>query len=122
MVSVKGKKLYTDATRMHEILKNLLSNAFQYSRENRVEPYVKIDARITTKSCNLIIEDTGMVISKKYQNKIFDMFYRANEKVEGSGLGLYIVKQTVDKLGGTISLESKVRSGTKIMVDSPINS
>ena len=118
-VFVKGKNLYTDEQRMHEILRNLISNAYQYSRESRVEAFVKIDARITSKSCNITIEDNGMGIRKKYQNKIFDMFYRANEKVEGAGLGLYIVKQTVEKLEGTITLESIVHIGTKITVDIP---
>jgi len=118
-VFVKGKNLYTDEQRMHEILRNLILNAFQYSRENRVEPFVKIDAKITAKSCNITIEDNGMGIRKKYQNKIFDMFYRANEKVEGAGLGLYIVKQTLEKLGGSISLESEVHVGTKITLIIP---
>lgn len=118
-VFVKGKKLYSDAQRMHEILRNIITNAFQYSRETRVEPFVKIDARITPRTCNIIIEDNGTGIRKKYQSKIFDMFYRANEKVEGSGLGLYIVKQTIEKLGGSISLESQVHVGTKIIIDIP---
>lgn len=115
-VTVSGPLLHSDPHRLHEILRNLISNAFQYSRNNIANPYVKIEAKTTKKHCKICIEDNGIGIKKKYQQKIFDMFYRANEKVEGSGIGLYIVKQSVEKLGGDISFSSAINRGTQFQL------
>jgi len=67
------------------------------------------------------ISDNGLGIPKKYQNKIFDMFYRANEGSKGSGIGLYIVKNAVEKLGGTVNFKSELGKGTVFTLTLPTN-
>jgi signal transduction histidine kinase len=65
--------------------------------------------------------DNGIGIKKEYVKKVFDMFYRATEKSQGSGLGMYIVKQAVDKLKGSIKVKSTFGKGTTIKITLPNN-
>jgi signal transduction histidine kinase len=67
----------------------------------------------------ITFEDNGVGIDPDLQKYIFDMFYRANEKSDGSGIGLYIVKQAVEKLNGSINVKSKKGDGTKFQVIIP---
>ncbi len=118
-VRVSGTTLYSDPQRLHEILRNLISNAFQYSRVKSPAPYVRIETKTTKKKCEIVVEDNGVGIKKKYQSRIFEMFYRANERVEGSGIGLYIVKQSIEKLNGKISFTSTMNKGTRFEISIP---
>jgi len=70
-------------------------------------------------SFSVTVEDNGIGISDKYIDKIFDMFYRATESSDGSGLGLYIVKETVDRLKGKIDVQSRPEEGTRFKVEFP---
>ncbi|NOS57279.1 MAG: HAMP domain-containing histidine kinase, partial [Cyclobacteriaceae bacterium] len=65
------------------------------------------------------IQDNGQGIAHEYQTKIFDMFFRGNESSQGSGLGLYIVKETIEKLSGNIQLTSTLRQGSTFSVSMP---
>jgi signal transduction histidine kinase len=60
-------------------------------------------------------------IQEEYQSKIFEMYYRGNDKSKGNGLGLYIVKKAVDKLRGNISFRSVEKGGTAFTVTLPFN-
>ena len=67
----------------------------------------------------LKVEDNGQGIAPEYHNRIFDMFYRGNEQSKGSGLGLYIVKEALVKLSGSIRLESVPGVGSTFIVKLP---
>ncbi|MFZ6008876.1 MAG: sensor histidine kinase, partial [Bacteroidota bacterium] len=67
----------------------------------------------------IIFKDNGIGISEQLCPKIFDMFFRATERSEGAGLGLYIVRETVEKLHGSISVESTLGEGTTFKVKIP---
>ena len=69
----------------------------------------------------LRVSDNGNGIRTECQDKIFDMFYRASESGSGSGLGLYIVKEIVDKMKGTVSFKSSPAQGTDFIVSLPNN-
>jgi signal transduction histidine kinase len=71
---------------------------------------------------NIVMEvsDNGMGIAEKSISKIFDMFYRGTSSSIGTGLGLYITKEILNKLGGRISVESKLNEGTKMIITLPI--
>ena len=110
------KPFISDATRVKLILNNLISNAVKYHNEEIEKPFVRVRAS-TSNGSNLIeVTDNGLGIESEYQPKVFDMFYRASESSKGSGLGLYIVKETVEKLGGEIKLESIPGVGSKFKV------
>ncbi|MCK5705311.1 MAG: HAMP domain-containing histidine kinase, partial [Cyclobacteriaceae bacterium] len=70
-------------------------------------------------NCVIEVSDNGIGISEDYLPKIFEMFFRATEEFSGSGIGLYIVKETVEKLKGTIKVKSKTRQGSTFKIVLP---
>jgi len=115
-----GLKLRTDESRLRVILNNLISNAFKYMATYKAQPRLIVYASIQGDQCVIEIEDNGIGIRPEHQLKIFDMFYRANDSVPGSGLGLYIARETADKLNGKISFESVFGEGTRFTVSLPV--
>jgi len=114
-------KIKTDPKRLHIVLSNLVTNALKYHDLRKEEaPYIKVSAKITDKSYVIEVEDNGSGIPEEHQNKIFDMFFRAHQGIEGSGLGLYIVVDTLNVLKGKINLTSKTREGTKFTIKLPL--
>jgi len=101
------------------ILSNLISNAIKYSRS---EPVVEIEVEVRKDSIKLVIADNGIGIPEEELPLVFEPFYRGkNTKlIAGTGLGLSIVKNSVDLLGGQISVESKLNEGTKFTIEIPI--
>jgi signal transduction histidine kinase len=118
---VRGKTVFkADKLRLQTILNNLLSNAIKYRNSQRPLK-VEIDSSILKNSLILKIKDNGVGIEPKHIPYIFDMFFRTDERSNGSGLGLYIVKETILKLKGKITVNSIVGKGTEFIVTIPIN-
>ena len=115
----KDFDVISDPLRLKVILKNIFSNAVRFSKVRREVAWLRISALRVEESFQLIIEDNGEGIRKDLQDKIFDMFYRASENSKGSGLGLYIVKEMVEKMGGTISVNSVWGKGSQFIIDLP---
>lgn len=112
-------KFYSDAYRIKTILNNLISNSFKYYRISNVRPIIEIDISINDRFTTILIKDNGIGIPEESIKNIFDMFYRASNQSKGSGLGLYIVKEMVEKLNGTISVKSKVDLFTQFIINLP---
>lgn len=110
---------YTDAYRLSVIINNLVSNAIKYRDVHKEHNKLEVTADVTEADLTLSFRDNGIGIENEYLPKIFEMFFRATERSEGAGLGLYIVRETVDKLHGRISVESKVGAGTVFTVILP---
>ena len=113
-------EIETDRNRLKIVLNNLLANAIRYHDRSKQNRFVRVNVRLTKLALYLEIEDNGQGIAKEYQLKIFDMFFRANEQSQGSGLGLYIVKETLTKLSGSIDVESNPGLGSTFMVRLPL--
>ncbi|MEL6536869.1 MAG: ATP-binding protein, partial [Bacteroidota bacterium] len=111
--------IMADEFRLKVILNNLLTNAVKFQRLDRDEVWVKLGSRKTSKGWEIWVEDNGQGIEEDMQPKIFDMFFRANEAASGSGLGLYIAHEAVQRMGGTISLSSIPRQGATFLVFIP---
>jgi signal transduction histidine kinase len=111
------KPFYSDESRIKVILNNLISNAIRY--HNGRQPQVDISVKIKPKYAHISVKDNGVGIEKEHLNKVFKMFYRATDTNHGSGLGLYIVKETLDKLQGNIKLKSRVNQGTEVYLQIP---
>ena len=109
----------TDAQRLQPILNNLLSNSIRYMDQEKDEKWVRISARPHENGIMISVEDNGIGIEQEHQDKIFNMFYRASRQSEGSGIGLYIVQETVEKLQGRIELESEIGKGTTFRIYLP---
>ncbi len=112
------QKFASDKLSIVTILSNLITNAVKYRRE-QVASFVKFVFRIEGPNAVFTVEDNGEGIPEDKFQQVFEMFYRNTNKTEGSGLGLYIVKQNVIKLEGTITLESKPGVGSKFIVVVP---
>jgi PAS domain S-box-containing protein len=110
---------YTDKSRINIILNNLVSNAIRYHNPLADNSFVKISVTTDEQQVNIIVSDNGIGIEKKYHEKVFDMFYRVSKKSVGSGLGLYIVKETVERLNGSFQLESEPGVGTRFNIIIP---
>ncbi len=105
---------YSDPYRLRVIVNNLISNAFKYARREEENSQIIIEAQISATSATISVKDNGIGIPEKQQSKIFDMFYRGTEISKGSGLGLYMVKEMVQKLNGSISVNSEANRFTSI--------
>ncbi len=103
------------------VLNNLVSNAIRYRDPNSNKPYVNIEVDATDNRANIIVKDNGFGISKELQGKIFDMFYRVSDETDGTGLGLFLVKETIDKLHGQIKVESELGKGSVFRILIPNN-
>jgi signal transduction histidine kinase/ligand-binding sensor domain-containing protein len=103
----------TDAQRLKIIVTNLLSNAIKYADPTKAQKEVKVQFEKGNTSWKLYVSDNGIGIDKKYLSRVFEMFYRATERSQGSGLGLYIVKETVDRLNGEIFVDSEKGKWTR---------
>ncbi len=109
----------TDPTRLQTVLSNLISNAIRYHDQRKENKFIQLSCHQMEQSFSLHIEDNGQGIDPQYQKRIFDMFFRANESSQGSGLGLYIVKETITQLSGTIQLQSVPRMGSTFTINLP---
>lgn len=112
-------EFYTDPNRLSIIFNNLISNAIRYYNPKEAHPYVAINIRLQKENALITVKDNGIGIGVEHQEKIFDMFYRVSKKSVGSGLGLYIVKETVEKLNGLIKMESEPEKGTQFTIIIP---
>tara|TARA_R110000868_G_scaffold4211_2_gene26417 strand:+ start:20254 stop:22887 length:2634 start_codon:yes stop_codon:yes gene_type:complete len=110
---------YTDKKRLEIILSNLISNAFKYHSKIKTEHFINITIAADSENATITIADNGIGIDKENIKKIFDMFHRATKLSTGSGMGLYILKETVDKLNGTIDVDSELDKGTTFTVTIP---
>jgi len=99
------------------IIQNLLENSIAFCGVQ--SPFIKFKAYQVADETVLEVSDNGQGIESTYLNRIFDMYFRANEKSRGNGLGLYIVKKMVDKLSGRIELKSEFGLGTTVWVYLP---
>lgn len=113
-------RLMSDEKRVNVVMKNLILNAIKYRDPQRDQPFIRVSARENGMYMLISVEDNGEGIDPDIQDKIYDMFYRASERSSGSGLGLYIVREMLQKLEGTIELRSKPGEGSEFTVKLPI--
>ncbi len=110
--------LVTDPKMLRHVLLNLLSNAAKYSPPDAV---IVLRSQLVDGQLRLSVQDSGIGIPQEDQQYLFDRFFRARnvENIQGSGLGLHIVANYVDLLGGTVSFTSEENRGTTFNVDLP---
>lgn len=114
-ISIKSDKM-----RWQIIFNNIINNAYKYRNTQHANCFLKVTIKQEKQLLLAYFEDNGVGINEASLPKIFDMFYRASTKSIGSGVGLYIVKQSVSKLGGEISCTSTLDKGTTFMICLPI--
>jgi signal transduction histidine kinase len=108
-----------DRNRIQIILNNLLANAIRYRHPAR-KPEVVVEAVLKGQFVQITVKDNGIGINDKHIGKIFEMFYRTSDTSAGSGLGLYIVRETIKKLNGSIDVVSQVNEGSTFTIVLPL--
>ena len=122
-VSIRHQSEFqTDYYRLSVVINNLISNAIKYLDQNKQKPFLSITVNVDNEKALLWFQDNGMGIDNSLIPKIFDMFFRANTERDGSGLGLYIVKEAMQKLQGSIDIESALGEGTMFDLEIPNHS
>lgn len=97
--------MVSDFLRIKIVLTNLITNAIKYRDKNKEKSYIKVSFANDNANYVIEIEDNGIGIDKQYQSRVFDMFFRGTTRSEGSGLGLFIVKDIVEKLEGYVEIK-----------------
>lgn len=116
----EGLPFYSDISRLKIIFSNLISNAIKYQRnDSKIIPKLDLTVTVSKSKAMLIFADNGEGIPAEHQKSVFKMFYRASERSQGSGLGLFIIKEVVKKLNGKIKLESVPNQGTTFTLTIP---
>lgn len=112
--SKKSVSIVTDKYKLSQILYNILTNAYKYTEEGQVDINCKVDEDFLA----IEIEDTGIGISDKDKEKIFNAYYRSQNvaKTQGDGIGLYLVKENIELLNGQIVVESELGKGSKFTI------
>jgi signal transduction histidine kinase len=111
-----GNMVYTIKPYLDSILINLISNAIKYRHKSR-RPVIEVRSFVTPEYFCLIVKDNGMGIDLKlYKDKLFTLYSRFHDHVEGKGMGLYLVKTQVSALGGRIDVESEVNEGVTFRI------
>ena len=106
----------SDPKRIQIIINNLLSNAIKYCDLDKDSPRILIDINHENDKIKIVVEDNGLGVNEEYRKNIFKMFFRASENSYGSGLGLYIIQETVKKLGGSIEMKSVEGEFTRFII------
>lgn len=103
---------YSDMQRFKTVLENIISNAIIYRKPDSEDGLISVEISGNKHGIVIKICDNGIGIKDEYLPKIFDMFFRVSNTEDGSGIGLYIVKEIVEKLEGSIDIESEFGVGT----------
>lgn len=109
----------SDPGRLNVILSNLISNAIRYHNPEALDPSVRVTVRSTPTDAIVEVKDNGLGIRADQIDRIFDMFFRGTNKSNGTGLGLYIVKETMETLGGEVTVDSVLGEGTSFQISIP---
>ncbi|MDB5257151.1 MAG: hybrid sensor histidine kinase/response regulator [Chitinophagaceae bacterium] len=112
---------YSDQYRLTTILQSLISNSIIYCDDKKAKKMLHIEAKSIDhdSKIEITVKDNGIGIDNDYINMIYNMFFRATDESKGAGLGLYIVKETLEKLNGTIFVDSVLGEGATFVITVP---
>jgi two-component system, OmpR family, sensor histidine kinase BaeS len=118
LISTTKVKLMTDPYKLSQVIYNLLTNAYKYTEKGRVEISVKEDKDTLI----IAISDTGNGIETADIDNIFNAYYRGTSatKIPGEGIGLYVVKENLNQLCGTIDVQSTLGKGSTFTIKLPL--
>ncbi len=102
---LKNETLQTDSFLLNSVLKQIIMNGIIF-RNHKIESHLTINAHLVDNKLRITIEDNGEGIDASIENEVYEMFFKGSNKSTGSGLGLFIVKRSIDMLGGSINFTS----------------
>ena len=117
--ATEGLTIETEEKLFHSVMQNLIENSIKYRKSHTDDAVTKISVRKYKDGIKIKVKDNGLGMDRDLQKRVFDMFYRGHSHTEGSGLGMFIVKTHVEKLGGEIGVKSSPQLGTEFWVYLP---
>lgn len=114
----RNDQFVSDKRRLSIVLENLIVNGIKF-RDPRKKSFIDVFVNVSNKMVNLEVRDNGIGIKEHDIDKIFDVFYTTDELKMGHGLGLYMVREIVNKLGGNITVKSQYDIGTSFHIILP---
>lgn len=115
----RGMVIHSDPVRMKIVLKQLLSNGVKYQKTNPPDSWIHVQAKVEGDELQIRISDNGIGIENDQLEQIFGLFYRATNQGFGSGLGLYVALQTIQKIGGSLTCQSELGHGSSFFANFP---
>lgn len=112
----QNQDFFQDKTMVYSVFQNIIENAFKYRDTKKESSYIKIKIDINNKRTVIDFNDNGIGIEPDLVDRVFDMFFQANDLFQGSGLGLYLVRLAIEKIGGRIKVDSVLGKGTHFHV------
>ena len=112
------EEIITDQERLGIILRNVICNSIKYANRS-ADSYIKCEIEQLNSKNIIRVKDNGIGIEESQMDKVFNMFHRGSELSDGSGLGLYIARETAEVLGGEIKIASKFMEFTKLSIELP---
>lgn len=110
---------FSDDSKIRVILNNLFSNAVQFQKSQPGPKRISLTVDVFDNQVVITLEDNGIGIEERHRSDVFNLFSRATQRNVGTGLGLYMVKEAVEQMGGEIHLESQIHEGTTVTVTLP---
>lgn len=115
----EGQMVMSDEYRLKVILYNLIANAINYADFNKNQAWVELNFEENDEMFRIELKDNGQGIPEEYQEKIFQMFFWTSNDSNGSGLGLFLVKESYKKLNALVKLQSSVGEGSSFSIEFP---
>jgi len=112
----QSQPFLSDSEKIRLILSHIVSNAIQFCDDEKERHFIKINVKVYSSSCEISILDNGIGISEESLDRVFQLFYRGSEKSQGPGAGLYIAREAVERIGGKISVDSRLHLGSKFFL------
>lgn len=110
---------YSDDSKIKVIFNSLISNAYNFQIPENPNKYIRLLIDVKEFYTTILVEDNGVGIAQENLEGIFNLFQRATQNNVGSGLGMYMVKESVTQIGGDINIDSAVNQGTKVTIKIP---
>jgi signal transduction histidine kinase len=117
--ALSNTEFFSDGDRLEIILDSLIRNCVHFMDANKVRSFVHVNIAIDSGYASIEIIDNGIGIAQSHLDQIFNMFYKASLQSRGAGLGLYIVKEGIEQLNGSISVESEAGFGSIFRITLP---
>ncbi len=112
-------EFFSDVVRVKTIITNILTNAIKYADPKKADPFIQVAIKVGAGCCEISVSDNGIGIEDDQLVRVFDLFHRATSVSHGTGIGLFIVKDTIERLNGTIEVQSEIGKGTTFRMQIP---
>ncbi len=109
-------KLYMNASRFRVALAHVIDNAIQFSDGSKKRKFIEVLGNVNFTSCSVNVIDNGIGMERGTEAKVFDLFYRGTEQSKGLGIGLHVVREVLEQMGGSVSVHSVHKAGSKFFL------